>query len=357
MGITRLEPKAITVVNLRSHLVLRGLRSQATSRCRILALIDIFNNRNFSEVRMTLRFLASRQLASAVAAVSAAVTLNLWVNPSFAADPFRTSNPRPIGDRTEAAFKAIFQKGNYSEAQRYLEQAVTKEPNEPLAFAMKASLAYANQDWNALDTYAQKTSETAAKLIASDPLRGNLYAAVGQFLEGAAVLRREGTVRGTPQALSKLRQIYEYLDKAEAISKSDPELNLLKGYMDLMLAVNLPFSNPEQAIERLETSASPRYLADRGIALGYRDLKEYDQALNHVEKALKATSDNPELYYLKAQILREQGKKQKDATLLRTAVQNFDKAFAKKSQLPASVVKQLERERNNAKQDLEAVAR
>jgi len=59
-----------------------------------------------------------------------------------------------------------------------------------------------------------------------DPLRGNLYAAVGHFLQGAAVLTRDGTVKGTPQALAELRQVYEYMDRAEAISSTDPEVNL-----------------------------------------------------------------------------------------------------------------------------------
>jgi len=48
----------------------------------------------------------------------------------------------------------------------------------------------------------------------------------------------------------------QYLDKAEAVSASD-QLNLIRGCMDLMLAANLPLSNPEQAIARLEKFAGP----------------------------------------------------------------------------------------------------
>jgi len=33
-------------------------------------------------------------------------------------------------------------------------------------------------------------------------------------------------LKGTPQALAELRQVYEYMDGAEAIS-TDPEVNLL----------------------------------------------------------------------------------------------------------------------------------
>lgn len=286
-----------------------------------------------------------------------AIALNLWVNPSLAGDPFRTSEPRQIGDKTEAAFRAVFQQGNYPAAKRYLDQAITSEPDEPLAYAMRASLAYLNDDLVALDNYSKKTLETGQKLIPTDQLRGNLYTAVGHFLEGAVILTREGTVRGVPQALGRLRQVYEYLDKAEAISPRDPELNLLKGYMDLMLAVSLPFANPDDAIERLETNAAPQYLANRGIALAYRDLKQYSQALEYANKALQATSDNPELYYLKAQILKEQARQEKSPILLQDAIANFDKALAKKSQLPGDLVKQIERERRNAVSSLNTSGR
>ena len=302
---------------------------------------------------ITKRFSVPLPIVSAIAnlakiAFAAAFTLNIWVSPSLGADPFRTIKPRNIGDKTEAAFKAIFQQGDYQTAERYLQQALSTEPNEPLAYAMKASLAYMNQDWATLDTYSKKTLETSQKLMTSDPLRGNLYTAVGDFLEGAVILSREGTLKGAPQALSRLRQVYDNLDKAEAISANDSELNLLKGYMDLMLAVNLPFANPEQAIERLQKNAAPRYLVDRGVAIAYRDLKQYNQALDYANRALKQTSDNPELYYLKAQILKEQAKKDTNQQLMQEAISNFDKALAKKSQLPTNLVKQIEHERGNA---------
>jgi len=297
----------------------------------------------------SLQLIVFARLTSVVqSAFGAAIALNLWVNPSLAGDPFRTSEPHQIGDQTEAVFKAIFQQGNYSAAERYLQQALSKEPNEPLAYAMKASLAYGNKDWAKLDTYSQKTLETGQKLISTDPLRGNLYTAVGHFLEGAVILTREGTVNGVPQAFGRLRQVYEYLDKAEAISANDPELNLIKGYMDLLLAVNLPFASPDQAIGRLEQNAAPQYLVERGIALAYRDLKRYSQALEYVNRAIKTTSDNPEIYYLKAQILKELGKKEKSQQLIQEAIANFDKALTKKSQLPGDLVKQIEGERKNA---------
>lgn len=280
--------------------------------------------------------------------LATAILLNISVNPCFAGDPFRTQQPRKIGDRTEAAFKAIFQQGNYTIAVDQLQKATSSEANEPLIYAIQASLAYNNQDLVSLNTYSRKTLETAQNLIASDPLRGNLYTAVGYFLEGAVTLIREGTVNGASQALRNLGKVYTYLDRAEQISPNDPELNLIRGYMNLMLAVNLPFTSPDDAIAELEKNAAPTYLVNRGIALAYRDLKEYPQALDYVNRALKTTPDNPEIYYLKAQILHEKGKKEKSQNLIKEAIVNFDKALTKKSQLPPNLVKQIQSERQNA---------
>lgn len=280
--------------------------------------------------------------------LTTAILLNISVSPSCAGDPFRTQQPKKIGDRTEAAFKALFWQGNYIIATEQLQKATSSEPNEPLIYAIKASLAYNNQDLVSLNTNSRKTLETAQNLIASDPLRGNLYTAVGYFLQGAVILIREGTVNGASQALRNLGKVYTYLNKAEQISSNDPELNLIRGYMNLMLAVNLPFTSPDDAISELQRNAAPTYLVHRGIALAYRDLKQYSSALDYVNKALKDTPDNPEIYYLKAQILHEQGKQQKSQNLIKEAIANFDKALNKKSQLPPNLVKQIQSERKNA---------
>ncbi len=284
-------------------------------------------------------------------------SMSTWINPSFAADPFRTNQPHKIGDRTEAAFNAIFQQGNYTTAERYLQQALSSEPNEPLVYAMQASLAFANKDLSGLETYSKKTLEVANNLVATDPLRGNLYIAVGHFLGGAAILSRQGTTNGAAQAFSELQEVYDYLDKAEAISPNDPEVNLLKGYMDLILALNVPFANPSQAIERFEKNAAPKYLVDRGIAIAYRDLKQYPQALDYTNRALAATPQNPELFYLKAQILRSQARGENNQQLLQEAVADFDKALVKKSQLPTLLVNQIQRERRNAASNLANVGK
>jgi len=261
---------------------------------------------------------------------AAVVVLGLWVRPTFAGDPFRAKNPRPIGDKTEAAFNSIFKDGNYKQAKSYLSQAEASEANEPLAYAMLAALAYNDQDWDTLNRYADKTLQISQQLTKSDPLRGNIYTAVGHFLQGTYNFKKDGPVG----ALTKLQKVFQYLDEAKKVDPNDPELNLITGYMDLMLAVNLPFSDPAQAIKRLENYGSPSYLAYRGIALGYRDLKQYSKATEFVDRALQVTPNNPEVLYLKAQILRNQAKNKE-------ALEFFNKALEKQAQLPNSSAAQI----------------
>ncbi len=278
---------------------------------------------------------------------TATIAIGLWATPSLAKDPFRTSNPHPIGDKTEAAFRSVFEQGNYKSAESSLSQA---EANEPLAFALKAFLAYSNSQGESdpskkqaalenFKNYAAQTRQSAEPLVKTDPLRGNLYIAVGNFLEGVYVVGTQGIVRGTPQALGKLQQAFKYLDEAEKIDPKDPELNLLKGYIDLLLAVNvsLPLSSPTQAIDRLENYAAPRYLADRGLALGYRDLNQPDKAIKAVDQAIAAAPKNPELSYLKAQILVRQGNN-------RDSIPLFQKALSQKDQLPSGTSTQIQNE-------------
>ena len=265
------------------------------------------------------------------------VALSLWGTPSWAGDPFRSSNPRPIGDNTEAAFVEIFKNGDYLQAKNYLQQAVQTEADEPLVHAMKASLAYSNEDWEVMKNAADKTLTAAEKLTPSDPLRGNLYQAVGHFLQGAYTFKTTGPLG----AVNKLQLVFDYLDKAENISPNDPELNLLKGYLDLILSVNLPFSSPEDAIARFEQYAAPNYMVNRALFAAYRDLDQYDTAMQYIDEALTNSPENPELQYFKGQLLRKQGRSKdgqpKDLGLLKEAYTYFDQAMAKVDQLPKGV--------------------
>ncbi|BFM40129.1 Sll0314/Alr1548 family TPR repeat-containing protein [Synechocystis sp. LKSZ1] len=263
-------------------------------------------------------------------------------SPAFAGDPFRPYAPRNIGSHTEAAFNAIFREGNYKSARDLLAVAMATEPNEPLAFAMQASLAYDAADFEAMKLYAEKTRQAAEQLKPQDPLRGNLYLAVSYFLEGGYLLKKGNYL----EAVSKAGNVFDYLDTAAKSNPDDPELNLLRGYLDLFLSKYTPFSQSDQVINRFQQYASPEYLKNRALATTYRDLKKYDQAMEYLDKALAETPENPELQYLKGQLLRIKGREQKDITLLQSAQVYYQVALQKQDQLSQAVIVQLNHENN-----------
>jgi len=275
---------------------------------------------------------------------AAIIAAGLWTGSVFARDPFRTTNPRPISENTQAAFEAFFKKGDYKSAANYLKQL---DPNDPLSLAMKASLTYSDMlgerdkaKKGALleefQSFATRTRSAAERLMVNDPLRGNLYLAVSHFFDGVYAFTKEGTVKGTAKVLGELQQILKYLNEAEAKSPDDPELNLLRGYIDVYTGIYMPFSNPDKGLERLQKFANPRYLADRGLAMGYLEMKQYDKAMAAVESAIAGAPENPELWYLKSRILAKQGKDQESISYL-------EQAIAKKDQLPAGLVREMER--------------
>lgn len=260
------------------------------------------------------------------------LSLTYSIAPSFAGDPFRTENPRPIGATTEKAFNALFLDGNYPQAKAYLDEAKLTEKNDPLVPALRASLAYTEEDWANMEFFADETVKVARALATDDPLRSNLYLAVGNFLQGAYKFQKQGPLA----ALTQLQAVFKHFERAEKIDANDPELSLIKGYFNLILAVNLPFSSPSQAISQLQQYASPEFLVNRGIAVAYRDLKDYDEALVFADKAIANTPDNPEIYYLRGQILREKGMRDKNVAILEQALENFNTALAKLEQMPVN---------------------
>jgi len=275
---------------------------------------------------------------------AAIVAMGLWAGSVLARDPFRTSNPRPINENTQAAFEAFFKKGDYKSAANYLKQL---DPDDPLSLAMRASLTYSDmlgerdQSRKAtmleeFQSFANQTRSAAERLVGNDPLRGNLYLAVSHFFDGVYAFTKEGTLKGTAKVLGELQQIIKYLNEAEAKSPNDPELNLLRGYIDVYSGIYLPFSSPDKGIERLQQFAGPRYLADRGLAMGYLEMKEYNKAMTAVDSAIAAAPDNPELWYLKSRILSKQGKDQESIPYL-------ERAIAKRDQLPVGLVREMER--------------
>lgn len=271
---------------------------------------------------------------------------------AWAGDPFRPSNPHNIGDQTEAAFEAIFRDGNYRGAEEILAMALQAEPNEPLVYAMQASFAYDANDMEGMRKYAQQTLESAQRLAPSDPLRGNLYIAVGHFLEGSYLLKKGSYL----QAVGKTGTVFEHLDKASAINPNDPELNLLRGYLDLFLSRYTPFSQSEQVIGRFEQYAAPDYLRYRALATTYRDLEKYDLAMANIDRALAITPDNPELQYLKGQFLRNEGRRSMDLGKLQQAQQYYALALKKQDQLSRALVVQLNHENNAVVDEIQKLA-
>ena len=294
--------------------------------------------RNYKRSMMTKKTTLQRMFYTLSLCIAMGVGLNH--DAAWAKDPFREKNPRDIGKHTEKAFKTIFLEGNYKTVTEELNLAESEESDEPLAHAMLASLAYTEKDWESIKKYATKTIESAKILSQTDPLRGNLYLAVGHFMDGAYVYEKEGPL----DAINKLQLVFKFLDRAEDSDPDDPEFNLIKGYMDLLLAVNLPFSKPEQAIARFESYAAPNYLVERGLAVAYRDLEQYKKALKYADRALETAPENPEHYYLKGQILRQIGNRKNSVKSLEEARENFELALEKSDRLPDFVLKTLKRE-------------
>ncbi len=261
--------------------------------------------------------------------------LALIVWPAWAEDPFRTGeNARPISPETASAFESFFCLGEYANSREKLEAAQAVSPNEPLVTALLAALSYQESDLEAFAQYSTQTRELGEVLQESDPLRGSLYEGVGYGMEAANVIVREGVVLGLPRALPILNNLFDSIRAAQTVDPEDPELNLLNGYMDLLL------TNRDKALEQFQL-AGPPYMALRGTALTLRDMGQFDEALEAVDQAIDTSCDNPELYYLKAQILV--GQEDDEA-----AVGYFDQALASAEQLPPGLVEQIERERNSS---------
>jgi len=276
-------------------------------------------------------------------ALLAALTLWLTVVPVQAGDPFRRKPPRPIDSQTEQLFEQVFRHGNYAQARAILTELLTQNPTEPLVYALQSAIAYLDEDMTTMAQAAAQTMKTAEALQATDPLRGHLYVGVAHFLQGGVIAteNRRNLLPVVPQLLDKVRVAFAAFDQAALVNPNDPELNLIRGFADLLLAVNLPFGNVGDAVNRLERSGAPPYLVYRGLALAYRDLQRFPEALAAVDKALAAAPNHPELHYLKAQILVGQQN-------YAEGVKWFDQALALEAQLPPTLVRQIRRERERA---------
>jgi tetratricopeptide (TPR) repeat protein len=250
------------------------------------------------------------------------------------------------GSNVERAKEAMFRDGDYVKARQYLNSALKTEPNEPLTYAMNTLYPFSAGDYESVRDYGEKTIKAAERLMKTNPLRGNLYQGVGLAILSAYEMKKANG--GALGALSKLQKVFEYIDKAKKIDSNNSELNLIKGYMDLLLAVNVPFSDTNQALAQLQ-NAQPRYLALRGMYIGHRDLKEYDKANTAINAALKIAPQNPELTYYKAQLLAIRGREKNNEAELRESIKLFEVAYKGRDRLLLSTISQILSERCQAK--------
>jgi tetratricopeptide (TPR) repeat protein len=84
-------------------------------------------------------------------------------------------------------------------------------------------------------------------------------------------------------------------------------------------------------------------------------LKQYDKALDFVDTALSIAPNNPELFYLKGQILRKIGKNQQKLDVLEQALSHFDRAITQQAQLPHFVIESLNHEREQTKEKIDEI--
>ena len=278
-------------------------------------------------MKRPLQFISSSLLAVLVTAATAM--------PSFAADPFRTSNARAIGGETQKAFELMFREGNYVGAVKQLDVAIRTEASEPLLFALRASTLYTKEDYLGMQVAGKRVRKNAEALKGKDNLRAYLYIAVSDLIEAGYIVKTDG-LSSAARALPLVQNVFDNIKKAQDINPNDPELNLIKGYIDMLIASVLPLSDLETALASLRQYAAPDYLKWRGIALAYRDARKPELALDAVNKAIAAAPNNPELNYLKGQILWMQG-----GSSVPIAKKQFEVALSKSKQINPSLLAEI----------------
>jgi tetratricopeptide (TPR) repeat protein len=276
----------------------------------------------------SLKQLQLKQLIQRCAALPLAVML--CANSALAADPFRVGvKARPIGASLQGAFEDFFRDGKYQSSSEKLTKAQVENPSEPLVYTLLAATAYQNRQKDVFLTTLPKIRETSQAIARKDAARSHLYTGIAQGLEGYFL---KDDVTTLPKALTYASSMLLEIDKARQLSPNDPEINLFVGFINLVL------SKHSEALSNFQ-KAGPPYLALRGQALVYRDTKDYANAQIAVDKAIAAAPQNPELFYLKAQILVPQNKQME-------AVALFDKALKLGDQLPEGTRKQITKERD-----------
>jgi tetratricopeptide (TPR) repeat protein len=255
----------------------------------------------------------------------------LCASSALAADPFRVGiKARPIGPSLQGAFEDVFRYGRYQSSSLKLTKAEVENPNEPLVYTLQAATAYQNNQKEAFLMTLPKIRAASQVIAAKDSARSHLYKGIAQGLEGYFL---KDNLADLPKTLTYASSMLLEIDKAHQLSPNDPEINLFVGFVNMVLSKN------DEALKNFQ-KAGPPYLALRGQALIYRDTNDYANAQIAVDKAIAIAPQNPELLYLKAQILV----KQKNPA---EAVKLFDQALKLGTQLPEDTVKQIKKERSS----------
>ena len=243
--------------------------------------------------------------------------------PSYGADPFRTAAQKPrtsIGDKTTKAFELMFRQGNFPEAVKQIDLALAspQDNRDPLIYAMRASVGFVRENLEEMRQYGAEVRKQANALRRTDRIRFHLYTGVSDLIDAGYIFRTQG-ITSVGRVLPIVNRALDHIRTAQEIDPKDPEVNLIKGFMDILIASALPGSELDSALVSLRDYASPDYLRWRGIAMAYRDAKRNVEALDAINKAIDSASGrtnpppnqvgNPDLSYLKAQILRMNGKR------------------------------------------------
>jgi len=278
---------------------------------------------------------------SLIAALTAIVLTSGSALPAGAADPFRSGNAArsTIGPALQSAFEDFFRNGDYLNAGQKLTKAQQQNPDEPLVYALQAALAYQEGQVDRIVALAQKTRQVAQALEPRDPSRAHLYLGLAQGLEGSSIYLKDG-ILGLPRVLTYVPGMFAEINQARQLSPDDPEINLFVGYIDVLL------TKFDEALAEFR-KAAPMYLSFRGQALAHRDRKDYKMALTMVDRAIEAAPRNPDLYYLKGQILALQGNPT-------AAISLFDQALELGKQLPEGTRRQILSEKQQRLNDIAA---
>jgi tetratricopeptide (TPR) repeat protein len=230
--------------------------------------------------------------------------------PAWARDPFRTTKARPIPSETAIAFDTLLREGNFRGAIPQIEKAVKTNDSEPLAHTMAALVAFFRQDMEGMRQSGQSVKQRAQALMSKDKLRGHLYLAVADLIESAYLFKTEG-VSSVPRLLPLVQNVFDEMKNAQKIDPTDPELNLFKGLVDILISsvssAVIPSADVEASLVNLRQFSAPDYLKWGGITVAYRDARKTDLAMEAVDKALASAPNNPVLHYFKGQIFWMQG--------------------------------------------------